>query len=247
MKERPILFSAPMVRAILESRKSQTRRIVKAQPAPGCIGTFGPGMPFIRTEGGKNHLCPYGAPGDRLWVRETWRIGAWNEDKGAFAIDYCDGPRRKWITDQTDYDGERFNDLWIKCCDELHEKGIKPNEDGNYIWLPGESPLRWRPSIHMPRWASRINLEITGARVERLKDISEEDAKAEGIKQAREPLTHLWNADYPDRGCGTSGDDKEPGPIAAYHHLWTSINGIGSWDANPWVWVVEFKAVEAAK
>jgi hypothetical protein len=96
----------------------------------------------------------------------------------------------------------------------------------------------------MPRWASRINLEVTGVRVERLNEISVEDAKAEGIKRAREPLSYLWNADYPDRGCGTTGDDKEPGPVAAYHHLWTSINGVGSWNENPWVWVVEFKVLE---
>lgn len=222
MKERPILFSAPMVRAILEGRKTQTRRVVTPQPEPGCIGTFGPGMPFIRT-GGKSHSCPYGQPGDRLWVRETWRIGAWNEDKGAFAIDYCDGPRRAWITDPTDHGGERFNDLWIRCCDELHEKGIEPNEDGNYVWLPGESPLRWRPSIHMPRWASRITLEVTGVRVERLQDISGSDAVAEGVRSR-----------LPDNGIA----------VAEYRDLWQSINGAGSWIVNPLVWVIEFEVVK---
>jgi len=203
MKERPILFSAPMVRAILEGRKTQTRRIIKEQPLPGCIGAYGVGIPFIRGKNG-DVRCPYGQLGDRLWVRETFHTV--DGHRAFYRADYNHNP-----------------------------KGDK------------EHGIVWTPSIHMPRWASRINLEVTGVRVEQLNEISVEDAKAEGIKQAREPLSYLWNADYPDKGCGTSGDDKEPGPVAAYHHLWTSINGVGSWNKNPWVWVVEFKVVEAAK
>lgn len=209
MKERPILFSASMVCAILEGRKTQTRRIIKEQPLPGCIGTYGVGIPFIRGKNG-DVRCPYGTPGDRLWVRETID-GLWG----------CDAEYKA--------DGKRLVDCigW----DWLHKDRR-------------ELPAKVIPSIHMPRWASRINLEVTGVRVERLNEISVEDAKAEGIKRAREPLSYLWNADYPDRGCGTTGDDKEPGPVAAYHHLWTSINGVGSWNENPWVWVVEFKVLE---
>lgn len=200
MKERPILFSASMVCAILEGRKTQTRRIIKEQPLPGCIGTYGVGIPFIRGKNG-DVRCPYGQPGDRLWVRETFHTV--DGHRAFYRADYNHNP-----------------------------KGDK------------EHGIVWTPSIHMPRWASRINLEVTGVRVERLNEISEADAVAEGIKQAREPLSYLWNADYPDKGCGTSGDDKEPGPVAAYHHLWTYINGVGSWNENPWVWVVEFKVLE---
>lgn len=229
MKERPILFSAPMIRAILSGRKTQTRRVVK--PVGNDEGfvmlDYGDGWWPYRSDDGESsfhtvrrggklyqdetpHACPYGNSGDRLWARETWA--------------------------RDSEDGEIFYraDIGSNAAADDFERNR----------MEGAPNYRWRPSIHMPRLASRINLEITGVRVERLKDISEKDAKAEGIKQAREPLTYLWNADYPDRGCGTTGDDSEPGPIAAYHHLWTSINGIGSWNSNPWVWVVEFKALE---
>ncbi len=136
--------------------------------------------------------CPYGIPGDRLWVRETFaRI---------------DGQTRPWI--ETDYKatythGDRLGDTL----------GIKK---------------RWTPSIHMPRAASRITLEITSVRVERLQDISEADAQAEGVTDDGSLVTDL---DGKDRG----------GTIAAYATLWEVINGVGSWDDNPWVWVLQFK------
>ena len=188
MKERPILFSAPMVRALLAGKKTQTRRIVKARDLEWMDVHQG-----LR-EPDNAERCPYGQPGDRLWVRETFaRI---------------DGQTRPWI--ETDYQatythGDRLSDTL----------GIKK---------------RWTPSIHMPRHASRITLEVTGVRVERLQDISAADARAEGCP------------DKPVDGAEQASIDL----LAKlwYHDLWEQINGLDSWAANPWVWVVEFKRVK---
>lgn len=176
MKERPILFSGPMVRAILEGRKTMTRRIVKRQPSGFDLNdkpVFG--------------ACPYGAPGDRLWVKETWL---------PIYIDSLPGH----VIDKTQYRADETNPL--------------------------SGAGMWHPSIYMPRKRSRIKLEITGVRVERLHTITEEDAKAEGIMGATV-------GEYGDRGCF----------ITDFAYLWSKINGHESWDANPWVWVVEFKRV----
>lgn len=213
MKERPILFSGEMVRAILDGRKTQTRRVVKSEHDFVATATpedwarrLASGANFGRTitEGdiqqkaaqvkGRTHpfidadglmiglLCPYGKPGDRLWVRETWGIaGDMPHDPGY--VEYranCQG---------------NFNDV------------------GDFI-------PRWRPSIHMPRWASRILLEITAVRVERLQDISATDCWAEGIQNS-----------------------TDVDPSYEYGDLWERIHGSGSWDANPWVWVIEFRRI----
>lgn len=203
MTERPILMSAPMVRAILAGTKTQTRRVVKPQPTH-----FNPaGVPRrVNPDGGASAViaCPYGQSGDRLWVREAFGHFERNDT-------LKQGDRIYYRTD-----GE---------CVELHP---------------------WRPSIHMPRWASRITLEVTGVRVERLQDISEADAVAEGIERGdgfpgwyRGPLA----GDSPSLvQCGF----KIPTafPRLAYRALWESINGPGSWDANPWVWCVEFRRTD---
>ena len=208
MTDRPILFSAPMVQAILDGRKTQTRRIGKTQCAEWTelaveYSLHAKGKVAVATHlaypnGSARHgicECPYGIPGDRLWVRETFaRI---------------DGQTRPWI--ETDYKatythGDRLGDTL----------GIKK---------------RWTPSIHMPRAASRITLEITSVRVERLQDISEADAQAEGVTDDGSLVTDL---DGKDRG----------GTIAAYATLWEVINGVGSWDDNPWVWVLQFKHLQ---
>ncbi len=244
MKERPILFSAPMVRAILEGRKTQTRRVVQSVGSDDGFVLLDHGngwWPYRSDDGERSfhtvkrngnyyqdetpHSCPYGKYGDRLWVRETWRIGAWDENRCAFALDYCDGPRKQWIDvpDPCCDDGELFNRLWQQSTDDALAAGIKSDHNGNFKWEPGQSPCRWRPSIHMPRWASRITLEVTGVRVERLNDISGADAVAEGVKSR-----------LPDNGIAQS----------EFAGLWESINGKGSWYANPWVWVIEFKMVE---
>lgn len=178
MKERPILFSAPMVRAILDGSKTQTRRVVKLQtPKAASISDF-------CVDGIRVGRCPYGQPGDRLWVREAWAD--------------CDKLVRYYATD------------------DVH-------------------PLRKkRPSIHMPRWASRITLEVTGVRVERLQDISEGDCIDEGIGQVVQERLPKFEV----RGEYDAIDIE---PVEEYRDLWESINGPDSWGANPWVWVVKFK------
>ncbi|MDO9227133.1 MAG: hypothetical protein Q8M09_12390 [Pseudomonadota bacterium] len=200
MTERPILFSAPMVRAIFSGMKSQTRRVMKPRPEDGAIVTVGEigtsrGAAYVRgpRSGGLTDRipCPYGSPGDQLWVRETWGV---------------------------------YYDEYVSDC--LHEPtwyraDYTPEQESTMAM-----PERWRPSIHMPRARSRITLEIVGVRVERLQDISEADAIAEGVTPSIVGgyLDHLQYR-------------------AGYQTLWESINGAGSWDANPWVWVIEFRRV----
>ena len=196
MKERPILFSAPMVRAILDGRKTQTRRIVKPQPEPFVTKFFvnehGCG---ISEDEAQNHVwrCPYGIPGDRLWVRECW---------GLFDSQPSDGPDRAHVFYRAT-DGDR--------CELRYQL--------------------WRPSIHMPRWASRITLEVVAVRVERLQDITADDAKSEGVEVCK----HFADAN--------KGHPLDPHRVA-FAWLWNTINGSDAWIANPWVWVVEFKKLE---
>ena len=211
-KERPILFSAPMVRAILEGRKTVTRRAVKIQPrSKGDIGSYRLGQPFIRHPDPtkRNPECPYGRPGDRLWVREAWAADA-----------------------QLDS---------IKPRDLSHGEPIAYPADGS-IRQTGCAMIsqgRTRPSIHLPRWASRILLEITDVRVERLQAISEQQALAEGIAPHPRGGWHWHPHDVHDMD-----DWHQFGFTTAYwafHDLWVGINGCENWDANPWVWSVEFK------
>ena len=212
MKEKPILFSGPMVRAILDWRKTQTRRRLKPQP----VWVGDPGVPFRTSDADPNGIipCPYGQPGDRLWVRETWGLMSYH--------------------DVTDWDAGSIRGVSEA---EIRERYLVEHAAN---WnLPNES-AHLRPSIHMPRWASRITLEITGVRVERLQEISDRDCIAEGVERRTEEDT----------------------PFRAYRAIWESIhpneipeldqdgNKIGMmpnparWDANPYVWVIEFRRVE---
>ncbi len=224
-KERPIIFSSPMVRAILDGRKTATRRVVKPQPSPGCryeingatnaalhlSGEWGHDpseVVFVPpTPASKDHrlFCPYGQPGDRLWVRETW----WQN--GFWACDAWHG----WApTDVDNPDcGRRFD---------------PPSPGYERHW-------RKRSPIHMPRWASRITLEITGLRVERVQDITNADALAEGLTVATLGNVGWSGPDAPD-GAGYSY-------VRPFSLLWDHINGPRGygWNVNPWVWVVEFK------
>lgn len=211
MADRPILFSAPMVRALLAGVKSQTRRAVKGWP----LEWLSPPVSFTPeyVAHPDNKACPYGQPGDRLWVREAW------------------GVADKWL-----HDCETDPPRCIAYRADLAARNFDPVYDvDTSSWAFGPH-MKWRPSIHMPRWASRITLEVTGVRVERLQDISEADAIAEGIHK---PLgSQFWHTD--------PGANILPGdtPVWAYRNLWESINGPDSWAANPWVWVVEFKRVQ---
>lgn len=191
-RERPILFSALMVRSILSGQKTQTRRVVKPQSAvltdelARSLGVRPPeraNQPVIGS--------PFGQPGDRLWVRETWAPldqGFDTAEESSFLVYRADAERPE--------------------------------------------PRRWRPSIHMPRRASRITLEITSVRVERLQDISEADCLAEGITPA------AIECDPRD-----ADEAHSSYAIGEYRDLWESIYGHASWRANPWVWVVDFKRV----
>jgi len=184
VKERPILFKGEMVRAIIESRKKQTRRILKDKKD---VAILGEGCGVLWDE----QACPYGEVGDRLWVRESFRT-------------------------ETNY----YDDL--KPSQLSGDEGILYCADGDYSH--NKTVGRYRPPMFMPRGLSRITLEITDIRVERLNDISESDAIAEGIIGVCED--GLWND-----------------PCDKFADLWESINGAGSWDLNPWVWVVEFKKI----
>lgn len=206
MKERPLLMNGAMVRATLAGTKSQTRRIVKPQP---CRDDYMADEDVRRQFA---TLSPYGQPGDRLWVRETWRSTG---------------------------DGGR--------ADYLAPRDMQPHP----VWYDadGAAPAdqcagKTRVSIHMPRWASRILLEIVSVRVERLNDCSAGDARAEGLIS----YEHFWrDCEYPLPDIAFEPFKGSPvrysDPVAAYAALWESINGDGSWAANPWVWVVEFARV----
>ncbi|MGM7756370.1 morphogenetic protein [Yersinia enterocolitica] len=193
MNEKPILFNAEMVNAILSGRKTQTRRIISEKTlhlfdVAACAGECHPlELRDDRSQSYYLEFCPLGKSGDQLWVRETWA---------------------RYNIDQTSHD--------------MAYRATTPAD-----W-PKEG--LWRPSIHMPRWASRIDLLITGVRVERLQDISEQDARAEGVKAWRGPAEELV------------------GGKLAFFELWDSIYGQKegeNWQANPWVWVINFERMEA--
>lgn len=216
MKEHPILFSAPMILALLSGSKTQTRRAVKL-PHANPLGEWQPctsGGAGSRTRAGESvaehpviwHTrtgdtipCPHGAVGDRLWVRERWKSHSTFEHL----------PPR-----------------------DLPESKVFYGADSGYS--PDAS--RWRSSIHMPRWASRITLEIVGVRVQRLQDISGDDCWAEGIEELDGSLddADIYAA---AKRLGETAHDPRP----TFCVLWESIHGPGSWDANPWVWAISFR------
>ncbi|MEZ3415168.1 hypothetical protein HP563_08920 [Pantoea dispersa] len=192
MTERGMIFNAEMVRAVLDGSKTQTRRMLtprqlKMIDTAAAIGECYPlesGHQHENSQSYYREWCPFGAVGDRLYVREAHSVRVESSEYSPGAVWYRESDiGRKW-----------------------------------------EGAIRWTPSIHMPRWASRITLEITGVRVERLNDISEDDAKAEGAPTE----------------CCVIGDKH----FLGFRSLWRSIYGADSWQANPWVWVIEFKRVE---
>ena len=221
MKERGMIFNAEMVRALLDGRKTQTRRIIKdctvgrdqiskfIQIGKKFIGCYPEDVPELIRE-----CCPYGIPGDRIWVREAFRVHSRATDVATLV--YKASERNSW-TEQT-------HRVPVAVCN-------KP-----------ATPEKWTPSLHMPRWASRILLEITDVRVERLNVISEEDARAEGVGIA------LWFAaiGVPESEWTSLGKQgaMQASHINKFATLWESIYGAESWKANPWVWVIEFKRAE---
>ena len=265
MSEHPILFNADMVRSILEGRKTQTRRPVVVPWKGGKrVPPYEPyyveedGRLFFEDEYGDFHpmeqRCPFGKPGDILWVRETWRVSGWDLDGESISVDFrSDGMIDKRLRDVCDSD--QFTRLVEQSCDDAETAGVEQagktiDEEGfgddpaRYIWDSGNSPCRWRPSIHMPRWAARIFLRVKSVRVERLWSITEEDAKAEGVKHI--PFSEC---DYiPDSEfCVVEGrtsvtNFETPIHRAGFFKEWESV--YKNWDSNPWVWVVEFERVD---
>ncbi|GKM60656.1 TPA: hypothetical protein RMR72_000868 [Klebsiella pneumoniae] len=236
MKERGMIFNAEMVRAILDGRKTQTRRIVKGTDGAMkfCKEWDINGKEVFVVLGEKDHTgmnpvlgaisCPFGAVGDRIWVRETWATLG-NED--GCCIDWegnlCKGDERSAAR------------IYRASCEQRPgDYGLWSIPDDAY-WKPHTKEHKfegaWRPSIHMPRWASRILLEITDMRVERLNSISDADAKAEGCCYGR----------------GGGVPDFAVTPADHFPTLWASIYGEESWKANPWVWVIEFKRAEGGE
>ena len=254
MKDHPILFSGPMVKAILAGSKTQTRRVIHGNPLIENVewldkaGVYPPywkgkeGEPYTgwaaKMQGLSIHMprdCPYGQKGDRLWVREKWTWCSSAESEKTRGVTFADGGQ-KFPSGHT-YPG-------------LGEGNYKPGAfDG----------IKWKPSIHMKRWMARIMLEVLEVRVQRLQEITEKDATAEGCD-------HEWYIDNPEPGAwpcptckgvglyqagsleGTTEVDCEECNSAAkmFHQLWDSINsrrGYG-WKMNPWVWVVEFKPLD---
>jgi hypothetical protein len=274
MGDRPILFSAGMVRAILDGRKTQTRRKMKVQPWPDATVEVGPYHPHRIDRNGESQpgpatfgaiwdhqdivnggdaglRGPYGAPGDLLWVRET------------FCAHWCEPPRdapqsyRIVTGDKLPPIKQENGDLYQPVSSDIMT-----------IWYGAESDkpfhMAWKPSIHMPRWASRITLRITDIRVERLHDITEDDARAEGC-EAR-PFPGPWWQGYRDLGDGQLIHQQAIGETApdwmiepkqmpptpwldrsargGFRSIWMGLHGPGAWDANPWVWVVAFERVK---
>ncbi|EPL5654731.1 morphogenetic protein [Klebsiella pneumoniae] len=225
MTERGMIFNAEMVRAILDGRKTQTRRIVKGTDGAVkfCKEYDINGEEIFVVLGEKDHTgmnpvlgaisCPFGAVGDRIWVRETFQGPLVHEE---LFEEYSAYP-------------EKFETP--EYCEYAADGGVRPE----YCDLDDNLRHGWRPSIHMPRWASRILLEITNVRVERLNSMHDVDAMREGIQN----LTTCLHSDF-----GIPGVVNAQHPVRAFQLLWESIYGTDSWHANPWVWVIEFKRVE---
>lgn len=230
---KPILFNTEMVKAILEGGKTCTRRVLKPQPqgyidfnnefpAPAYIDTFA-------ANGEHRRILARYQPCDYLYVRETWRVGAWDVHRQLMAFDYKDGTCGEMVY-------IRDRDMFLRLVDQVREDARKAGCEYNgvdFVWEKGKSPCKWHPSIHMPKEAARIFLRIMQVRVERLKNIDGQDVLKEGVNTLVHP-----SADYFDT------NQRE-----AFAELWNSTikkedRDKYGWDANPWVWVYEFERVE---
>lgn len=249
MKERPIIFTAEMIRAILDKRKTQTRRtrgLDDVNSYQGKLTYLGlmkndcylkkslkrdfyknPGQYHHFIGGGINPIpvkCPYGKVEDHLWVKEKWRIVGWREGE-PLVLEYADGTKLEEPHDSNYYNEEKYINYSIDCSDDCEKAGFIPDEYGTYHILNKDVPTRWRNPLYMPRWASRIDLEITGIRAERVQDITIDDIYAEG--------------------CSALSSDADASELYEwFSSLWDSINcKKHPWNSNPWVWVIEFKKV----
>ena len=218
IRERPILFNGAMVRAILDGRKTVTRRQINPQfpssvnevlPYATYRGAWMPRDPESPDDAWEEQVrvCPYGKPGDRLWVRETWQLHEKFTDN--CVVVYKANERNSWT--------EFHRRFPVDVARGVPEKPFQTHG--------------FRPSIHMPRWACRLLLEVTDVRVERLQEITEDQAEAEGVRTCEHDLDPVGN--------GYSATEL-------FSILWSSLYGVGNYNDNPWVWVVEFKRVEVA-
>lgn len=250
MSDHPILYSGPMIRALLEGRKTQTRRVVKPLTKRHPIQNLAiDGVSHGRNYSGKHDdpeswgfvaaedgcdmaladwvgvLCPYGKPGDLLWVRETFQP--------LFADEWEEGRNPDGSGDRANYKtGEGYAPHYVADCG--------PTE---FVTPDGDLVTRCTSPIHMPRWASRLTLRITDVRVERLQDISEADSIAEGVE--RTCTNDGWRHYCNDPEQEAAGLTPFSTALASFASLWRSINGPGSWNANPWVWAISFDVIKA--
>lgn len=285
MKERPIIFDAESVTSILSGIKTQTRRVVKPQPVVpvnDAVGMYDArdvcyiesidegvvlwekhqkewGMPQSIIDDSRpggieywREVCPYGGPGNLLWARETWRMVGWTDDFVGAVIGYRADSEKLW---RESPDSDEWEDWVLREIERFSRLPGVVLEDGEYE-IDDESNIPWRSPIFMPRWASRITLEITDVGVERLQDISQEDALEEGVE------TDLWDQavvarDYSGEGKWFESwgcDDTDTTKFVPYEEIarasfasrWDSINSKRgyTWESNPWVWVIEFERVE---
>lgn len=243
IKEIPILFSTAMVLAELEKRKTMTRRTTDLE----SINESPDNWVFIKLEdnakGGLNAVfkrkdsllhksipCRYGRPKDLLWVRENWQLKGWDFEEGTMKVRYATGETLNCLAHDPSEDSE-----WLMNQVDRLEKGgyIVATSSERFEFTNKKQPFK--PSIHMPKEAARIWLQVTDVRVERLQDITEEDAVAEGIEK-RPGSTNSTRFDYRHYGYGTYDVSAQ----VSFRTLWEKINGPDSWQANPWIWAVSF-------
>lgn len=230
MLERGMIFNAEMVRAILDGRKTQTRRPVRFPVLDKNLGCELAGNELAGELSAGNYLnSAFGKPDDRIWVRETWGVVSHELDE--------DGRIRPWTPDRP---ATAINEM--PFGNGYYSGHAIYAADGDFTWGDDDGyedgRSCWKPSIHMPRWASRITLEITNVGVQRLQSISPNDAAREGLVKL--PATGRYCINRGDQYFGGASQDARE----VFSWLWESIYGADSWKANPWVWVIEFKRVE---
>jgi hypothetical protein len=280
MKEIPILFGSEMVAAIIAGRKTMTRRTTKdnckelvayqyvannpiypenwkgkkSEPYTGWVAKFS-NLPVAMPRS-----CPYGEAGDILFVRESWKLSGWSFEDAEATIEYADGTKFSLPISITDSYGEKYeSEEWlINKVEKLVGKGFfqpadEPEDEEDEILIRTEKPYPFSPGIHLPKWGSRIWLEVTDIRAERLLDITEQDAVKEGVQENICEDPSKCPAYKKENGCCGKGQyfrypidyDAEPcySAVESFETLWKSINGDNSWEENPWVWAVSFKVL----
>lgn len=257
VKERPIIFSAEMVKAILDGKKTMTRRVIKSDISAYDHGHIikqssdksreGSACFFNKPVGcmvtsSKLVKCPYGKIGDHLWVREAYTVTGWNCDDGSVYIKYLADGHEQYFDNETDEMECAIDSLVASVCKELDKRKVPMLNDEAYDCSLDENKPRNRSPMFMPRFASRLLLEITDIRIERLNDISDEDAVKEGLRIL--PASGRYVVSPGDQYFGSASHDA----VEVFSWLWDSINAKKGypWSSNPWVWVVEFKVVGVA-